>query len=339
MSSEIRRFDEPITGLRLQAAHNAFDNEMIAEEDPTLGTRRLGDTAALLAHPRADHEVTRWFAMDRDEVVAAAVLFNDIEDAANTHLGWFELGVLPERRRAGLGTRLLREVAVRATESGRSLLMTETRSDVPAGGAFMARHGAQAGLVEAISQVLIADIEPGLMDAWIARGRAQSDRFELYWLDGRWPEDMLDEVVRLSHVMNDAPFGDLDFNDQAFTVGHIVAEQDDIFGRGFARHIAAIRERASGRLVGYTAVYINPSFPDLGQQGDTGVFPEFRGNGLGKWIKAEMVRHLTERHPEVARIRTGNANSNAPMLAINHAMGFTLHHDTTVWQVEVERLL
>ena len=49
-----------------------------------------------------------------------------------------------------------------------------------------------------------------------------------------------------------------------------------------------------------------------------------------------MVLRLAAEHPEVTRIRTENAQSNAAMLAINHAMGFRLHHEQTIWQIEVE---
>ena len=86
-------------------------------------------------------------------------------------------------------------------------------------------------------------------------------------------------------------------------------------------------------------MFINPSFPDLGQQGDTGVLEEFRGHRFGKWLKAEMARYLVSDHPEITRLRTGNANSNAPMLAINEEMGFTAHHHNTVWQKPTSEVL
>lgn len=332
MGIEIRRFDDPISDPSLHVAHNAFDNEMLLDEDPTFGERLLQDTAARLAHHPADHVLTRWLAFDEDRIVAEAALYLDVEDVANSHLGWVELGVVPPGRRRGLGSELLLLAARQAEAAGRRLLMGESNSLVPAGRAFCAAKGFEAGLVERISQLVISDLDIALMESWSRAGRDQEDRFELFWLDGRWPAAMLDDVVALSHVMNDAPFDDLDWNDQAFTTTHVVAEEDEIFERGFTRYTAAVIERASGRMAGYTQLFINPSFPDLGQQGNTGVLSEFRGNRLGKWLKAETALYLVEHHPEITRVRTGNANSNAPMLAINEAMGFKPHHDTTVWQ-------
>lgn len=217
--------------------------------------------------------------------------------------------------------------------------MGETISTVPAGTEFAAVTGANAGLTERISQLLIEDLDLSLMDAWIEHGRAQQDRFELLWVEGRWPTEMLDDVVALSHVMNDAPMGDLDFEDQAFTVIHITSEEDEVFDRGFTRLTGAVRHRATERMAGYTQLFINPSFPDLGQQGDTGVHADFRGHRLGKWLKAEMAKHLVAARPEITRIRTGNASSNIHMLAINEEMGFIPHHSTTIWQIETAAVL
>jgi hypothetical protein len=40
------------------------------------------------------------------------------------------------------------------------------------------------------------------------------------------------------------------------------------------------------------------------------------------------------RRPAVERIRTGNAFSNAPMLAINDALGFIVVSTRTEWQAD-----
>lgn len=339
MSIEIRRFDEPLTDAELHAAHNSFDNELIREEDPTWGKRSLADTAARLSHHPADHVLTRWFAFDGQAIVGEAELHLDVEDVANLHLAWFELRVLPAYRRNGMGSALLGLVAAEADRAGRRLLMCESNGQVPDGAEFLAAKGFDAGLDERISQLLVEDLDMALMDRWIDQGRSQQERFELFWLKGRWPADMVDDVVALSHVMNDAPVDDLEFNDQAFTATHVAAEEDQIFERGFTRYTAAVIDRSNRRMAGYTQMFLNPSFPDIGQQGDTGVLEEYRGNRFGKWLKAEMARYLVANHPEITRIRTGNANSNAPMLAINEEMGFKPHHHNTVWQKDTADVL
>lgn len=339
MPIEIRRFDEPITEAALHEVHNAFDNVLIAEEDASFGTRRLEDTAARLSLSPDDHDLTRWLAFDSGDLIGESELYRDTEDVANAHMVWVEVRVHPDHRRRGLGTKLLLLGAEEAQHHDRRLVMAESNSMLPSGAAFLESFGAEPGLEERVSQLLIDELDFDLMDEWIGRGRAQQDRFELFWLHGRWPPDMLDNVVDLAHVMNDAPMDDLEFNDQAFTPTHITSEEDEIFERDFTRITLAVKQRSDGRMVGYTQLFINPSFPDLGQQGDTGVHESARGNGLGKWLKAEVARYLVTEHPDITRFRTGNASSNEHMLAINEAMGFRPHHHTVVWQIDSGALL
>ena len=74
-------------------------------------------------------------------------------------------------------------------------------------------------------------------------------------------------------------------------------------------------------------------------QEDTGVSPEFRGRGLGRWLKAAMLDRIVRERPGVKFVRTGNADSNAAMLGINRALGFTPYVSRCVWQLETEKAL
>jgi RimJ/RimL family protein N-acetyltransferase len=63
--------------------------------------------------------------------------------------------------------------------------------------------------------------------------------------------------------------------------------------------------------------------PDQGYQMDTAVVPAHRGHGLGRFIKAEMLRWLTADRPLIERITTTNAADNVHMIRINSEIGFT----------------
>jgi GNAT superfamily N-acetyltransferase len=91
----------------------------------------------------------------------------------------------------------------------------------------------------------------------------------------------------------------------------------------------------SGACVGGTNVELAPWEPATVFQDDTGIDPDHRGRGLGKWVKAAMLMKVRAELPDAERVVTGNAFSNAPMLAINDTLGFVVNRTRTEWQVEV----
>jgi mycothiol synthase len=64
--------------------------------------------------------------------------------------------------------------------------------------------------------------------------------------------------------------------------------------------------------------------------------PRYRNRGLGRWLKAAMLERVLDDRPEVKRVRTENADSNAPMLKINQELGFRHYFAEYDWQVSVE---
>jgi NAD(P)-dependent dehydrogenase (short-subunit alcohol dehydrogenase family) len=67
-------------------------------------------------------------------------------------------------------------------------------------------------------------------------------------------------------------------------------------------------------------------------------------SGFGRLIvetlarRCVMVVHVRERFPEVV-MRTENAGANAPMLAINHEMGYREYRSKAEYQLDVDHAL
>jgi mycothiol synthase len=91
-------------------------------------------------------------------------------------------------------------------------------------------------------------------------------------------------------------------------------------------------------LVGFTRVWWHEGRPGLLTQGDTAVDSDHRNQGIGRWLKAEMILRILAERPEARLIRTGNASDNAPMLAINTALGFQPFQAHTSWRAATAEL-
>ncbi len=257
----------------------------------------------------------------------------------NRHLAQVELEVLPAYRRRGLGKQLLGLLAEAADREGRSLMLVGTHGRIPAGEAFMERLGAHKGLESHTNQLDLRDLDRGLLQRWLDQAAGQADDFELGLWDGEYPADQLDEIAALYEVMNSQPRGTLQAEDIHFTPEQIRQMQGQILATGADHWTLYVRDRASGALAGFTDVVWNPSRPELLQQGNTGVFPQYRNRGLGRWLKAAMLDKVLRERPQVRYVRTHNADSNAAMLRINHELGFQPYSSSATWQVETARAL
>jgi hypothetical protein len=63
-----------------------------------------------------------------------------------------------------------------------------------------------------------------------------------------------------------------------------------------------------------------------------------RGLGPAKWVKASMLDRIRRERSEVECVRTSNAFTNAPMLAINNKLGFKIIEVRTEWQGQTMEL-
>jgi RimJ/RimL family protein N-acetyltransferase len=86
-----------------------------------------------------------------------------------------------------------------------------------------------------------------------------------------------------------------------------------------------------GRLVAFTDLQVPLAQPERATQGGTLVLAEHRGRRLGALVKAAVLRDVAATLPEVRRISTTNAEHNAPMIAVNEALGFERAGQFSTW--------
>ncbi len=332
---EIREFNVQTASRQEVAAVHALSTRLRAEAWPEDPPQALEDWERKLRTIPPYWTVRRWVAWWGEETVAAASTYF-YNTPHNRHIADADIGVLPECRRCGVGKALLARIVAAAEEEGRTLLIFGTDSAIPAGRAFAERVGARPGMVSRTNQLDLARLDRDLMEKW--RNEGPRDLFTLGWWIGPYPEEDLAAICDLKAVMNTAPRDELQMEDWTWTPEMLRQGEAALAARKTERWTLYVRHRASGELAGYTEVFWDPTQRETLWQGDTGVLPKYRGHGLGKWLKATMIERVLAERPDVVRVRTGNANSNAPMLKINHAMGFRPYKDWTIWQVEVSKV-
>jgi mycothiol synthase len=335
---DLKRFNPETASHEEFVAVNKYGNLLRAESRPDNPPRSLESTIKSMKtwknFPKVD--VHLWYIWKGSDIIASFggnVSFYD----ENRHLMGGDINVLPEHRRKGIATQILPKIVEIAEANNRTLFISGTDSMVPAGHTFAEKLGMDKGLETHTNQLVLADVDKGLLETWITQAKTKAADFELgLWLN-EYPENEIEAICKFFEVMNDAPRGDLQIEDGTIKPEDLRQGETSMNARGIKRWVLYARHK-SGELAGFTETYFDPENPENLGQGNTGVVPKYRGHGLGRWLKAVMIQKVFAERPIVKRIRTGNADSNKHMLAINHDLGFKPYIAETVWQIEVEKL-
>jgi GNAT superfamily N-acetyltransferase len=332
-SIDLRTIDG-VQAEQLSRFWNAIRLEHIPEDPPIPLEERLHGWHNLPAF----EELQLWAVSSAyQEEVLATCEATTWKTEDNQHLMFFEIDVAPAQRRQGLGRQMLHLAVQSAQERGRRLMMSETSQNIPAGAAFLERIGAQRGLETHSNQLKLEEIDRDLLSLWLGNSNGHYEAFTLGFWDGSYPEEQIEGVLDLFKIVNDEPHDDLEMEDFKFTREQLRQMEKHDQARGTQRWTVYLEEKATGKFCGFSEVFWNPNRPKLLYQGFTGVNPAHRGNGLGRWMKAAMIERVLHERPQVRVVRTGNANSNRYMLAINSELGFKPHMAWTVWQIETEK--
>ncbi len=268
-----------------------------------------------------DGERGRYFLVRADGgVVGTVALF--ASDYDNLDLTWLEVVILPALRRRGHGRAALALALAEIRATGRTLVLLYGWESAAAR-AFGAANGFAEKSVEVrrIQELDGSAAQRAYVGELRAEAAAYAGEYDLVRIAGRTPDDLLPALVAVTAAINDAPFDDLEYEDEKYDVDRVRAYEQAQEESGYRLYRVIARHRGSGEVAGHTVVSVDAEQPAWGEQHDTAVVPAHRGHRLGLLLKAEMLLWLMDAEPLLRRILTENAASNAVMITVNERLG------------------
>lgn len=251
------------------------------------------------------------------------------------HMAFFEIYVAEEHRRQGIGTMLLKKAVTACQEKGIRLL--QAGSDTEPGNAFARHYQFDVSGGGAENRLAMKAVDWAMVEDWVQAGPQRAPGVEIITFQDLYEEDLEGYCRLYTEVFNQQPFDDMEGLETTFTPERMRQMLERMQERGSVWTTKISRE-PDGTVSGLTEIIYNPKEPHKVDQLLTGVQKAYRGRGLGKWLKADMLLHIRETYPDIAFISTGNADTNAPMLSINQRLGFKTYKAGTSYKQTVATL-
>ncbi|MEU1480372.1 GNAT family N-acetyltransferase [Streptomyces sp. NPDC005760] len=277
--------------------------------------------------PAASSRRLAWLASGEDGVPLGSAFLRLFTREGQEHLAELELAVHGAERRQGVGTRLL-EAAVDAAKAERRRSVIAQAVQGAPGDLFLAARGFRQVLALTYARLTLADVDRAAIDALV---ELPHPGYRLTEWEGTVPDALARSFAQSRRAMNDMPMEGTDFGTVVWDVDRVVAAAEAVARRGELLHTVAVVDAADGSVVGFSELVV----PGDGQHYGTAVLPGHRGRGLARWMKAAAVRHALERHPGLAGLCTDTAESNAPMRAVNDALGYLPTHRAVEYQLDL----
>lgn len=262
----------------------------------------------------------------------------DCKDAPQTEKdsGYFQCFVPIELRRQGIGTLQLKKISNLAKEWGFIKLFCIQCEKEPAK-EFCRHFGAVMTARDTRRKFHLKDAIWEKIEYYAKPTAKNSDFTTEFSIE--YPQERKLEFMRLlaslacefSRFDNDEPW------EEDFLVKGMIEDEGKYVDKMI--NIYTIAKDIDGRYAGVTEVSIENISPEFAYQGITGIAKEFRGNGLGLRLKAEMALYIRDNYPKVEIISTITSNENKWMIGINEVIGYKVYKQVEKYRFDVAELL
>ena len=268
---------------------------------------------------------SRWFplaAYDGPALVGAGLV--RVSELDNLDKAYVFAMVDPPERGRGVGGALLEAMVDRCRELGRTVVTSNAayagpeRDDAPPV-RFAAAHGFHVANTE-IQRQLRLPVADAVLDAVDADSLAHREGYTVRTFTDAIPDELLPSYCALvNQLVVDAPSGDLDYDEEGSTPESV--RERMATHRRIGRRVFYSLALAGGQAVAQSDLGVQTE-GDTAVQWGTYVHREHRGHRLGAAVKVANLRAIQQDRPDVTRIDTSNAETNAYMVSINERLGF-----------------
>lgn len=247
----------------------------------------------------------------------------------NVSFAYAEVFVVPEERRKGHGSALVDALTKACRDAGRSTVLGEAvwgvDDDEAPARQFSEKLGFTVDIMDAHRELLLPAHLPEV---------TIDPAYEIRSWRGACPDELVDGYADVRRLMvQEAPSGDAGLENEHWDAARIRSEEAKWAKSGRVPQVS-VAIASDGSVVGHTQLVFPGDSVEV-YQWDTLVLPEHRGHGLGLALKVFTMHEAADLLDGRRRIHTYNAASNAPMIAVNEAMGFR----QVAWVAEYVRAL
>ncbi|MFI6938611.1 GNAT family N-acetyltransferase [Streptomyces sp. NPDC050418] len=271
-----------------------------------------------------------WLASDADSIPVGTA-FLRLLDGGQEHLAELDLRVHPAERRNGVGSRLLDTAVAAARDDARRCVVAQAEDESP-GDHFLAERGFRKVLTFRFVRLPLADVDTAGLAEIV---ELPHPGYRLMSWRGTVPDDLARTFADSRRAMDDMPMDDADLGTVTWDVDRVRAAAKAVEQRGDHLHTVAAIDTSDGSIAGFTELVIPGNGSGDGQHYGTGVLPEHRGHGLGRWMKAESIQQARRDYPDLDGLLTDTADSNAHMRRINEGLGYIPTHTTHQRQLDL----
>jgi GNAT superfamily N-acetyltransferase len=273
-----------------------------------------------------------WLVRGAGDDAVAIALLRLFDDPGRSHRADVDMTVHPAHRRMGAGSRLLATVTEAASAAGCRVVLTTVPAGTPGEG-FLGTRDFKPVLRQTHLRLPLAEVPERIRKL----PEVPHPAYRLTFWPGVAPDEVAAPFARARSATAGLPTGGADRGQVTWDEARVREVAEVIARRGERLLTVAAVSESDGSIAGFTQLVVSADDAEPARQYDTAVLTAHRGNGLGQWVKAEMLRRLQAEHPEVTEIDTNNADDNRHMLAINSAFGFRPHRRTVAYQMTLRR--